>query len=429
MVSHRSLVNFTLGMATQLDLRGSDRMLQFASLSFDVFAEEVFPVWSRGGAVVLVELGRLASGVEFTRMLERQRVTGCELPAAFWHEWVRELSETGERPPESLRFVIVGCEKPLPERVAQWQWFGAAKLWRVFGLTETSITSTMYLAGGSSEMPIGRPVANAQVYVLDGELQAVPVGVSGELYLGGEGLARGYWRRPGQTAERFVPHPFSREPGARLYRTGDLVKYLADGNLEFIGRGDEQVSVRGFRIELGEIESVLSTHATVRECVVTVVSEANDKRLVAYVVSDEGEPLDSNHLRAYLKERLPEYMVPSAFVPVTELPLTPNGKVDRDALPEPERNAAEASSGYVAARTPVEEVLSGIWEQVLKTEQVGIHANFFELGGHSLLATQVISRIREAFRVELPLRVIFESPTVPPGRAATACSRRSSSSP
>jgi amino acid adenylation domain-containing protein/FkbM family methyltransferase len=412
MVTHQSLVNFTLGMARQLELRGSDRMLQFASLSFDVFAEEVFPVWSRGGAVVLVGSQWLAAGAEFTRLLERQGVTGCELPAAFWHEWMRELPETGEMPPPSLRFVMVGCEKPFAERVAQWQSYGAAQLWRVFGLTETSITTTMYLAADSDDMPIGKPMANTEVYVLDRELQAVPLGVTGELYIGGDGVARGYWHRAEQTAERFVPHPFSREPGARLYRTGDLVRYQADGNLEFIGRGDEQVKVRGFRIELGEIESVLSTHAAVKECVVAVVGQANDKRLVAYVISDEGEPLDSNHLRAYLKERLPEYMAPSAFVTLTELPLTSNGKVDRKALPEPERNAAETGAEYVAARTPVEEVLSGIWEQVLKTEQVGINTNFFELGGHSLLATQVISRIRETFRVELPLRVIFESPTV-----------------
>jgi len=387
-------------------------MLQFASLSFDVFAEEVFPVWSRGGAVVLVGSQWLAAGTEFTRLLERQGVTGCELPAAFWHEWMRELPETGEAPPQSLRFVMVGCEKPFPERVTQWQSYGAAQLWRVFGLTETSITTTMYLATDGEDMPIGKPVANTEVYVLDRELQAVPLGVTGELYIGGDGVARGYWHRAEQTAERFVPHPFSREPGARLYRTGDLVRYQADGNLEFIGRGDEQVKVRGFRIELGEIESVLSTHAAVKECVVAVVGQANDKRLVAYVVSDEGEPFDSNDLRAYLKERLPEYMAPSTFVTLTELPLTSNGKVDRKALPEPERNAAETGAEYVAARNPVEEVLSGIWEQVLKTEQVGIHANFFELGGHSLLATQVISRIRETFRVELPLRVIFESPTV-----------------
>src|SRR6185295_2250481 len=218
----------------------------------------------------------------------------------------------------------------------------------------------------------------------------------------------GYWRRPEQTAERFVPNPF--ETGERLYRTGDLVRYLPDGNIEFIGRADEQVKVRGFRIELGEIETVLSTHTAVREVVVIANDDAaGNKRLVAYVVS--GEAADSNQLRAYLKEKLPEYMVPSAVVFLDELPLTPNGKVDRKALPEPEW-ISEASSVFVAARTPIEEVLSGIWEQVLSVERVGAHDNFFDLGGHSLLATQVISRMRESFNVELPLRVIFESPTI-----------------
>jgi len=234
--------------------------------------------------------------------------------------------------------------------------------------------------------------------------------VSGELCIGGDGLARGYWRRPEQTAEKFVPNPFGQERGERLYRTGDLVRYLPDGKLEFIGRRDQQVKLRGFRIELGEIESVLGTHTSLRECVVAVIGEAGDKRLVAYVVGHEA--VDGSELRSYLKDRLPEYMVPSAFVTLEEVPLTPNGKVDRKALPEPDWNGREASSGFVAARTPVEEMLCGIWEQLLKTEQVGIHENFFELGGHSLLATQVISRVRESFNVELPLRVIFESPTI-----------------
>jgi acyl carrier protein len=241
----------------------------------------------------------------------------------------------------------------------------------------------------------------------------VAAGVTGELYIGGDGLARGYWHRPEQTAERFVPHPFSTEPGARLYRTGDLVRHLPDGDIEFIGRRDAQVKLRGFRIELGEIESVLGTHAAVSECVVAVLGQADEKRLVAYVVSVEGlEAVDSSVLRVYLKERLPDYMVPSTVVFLTTLPLTPNGKVDRKALPEPEHSGGATGAGYIAARTPVEEVLCRIWEQLLKVERVSIDDNFFELGGHSLLATQIISRVRESFSVELPLRVIFESPTV-----------------
>jgi acyl carrier protein len=269
----------------------------------------------------------------------------------------------------------------------------------------------------SSAPPIGRPISNTQAYVLDRQMQIVPVGVSGELYIGGEGLARGYWRRAEQTAERFVPHPFSTAGGARLYRTGDVVRYLPDGNLEFIGRGDEQVKVRGFRIELGEIESVLGAHESVREVVVTAGEDAlGDKRLVAYVVSDEeaetGEAVESHHLREYLKERLPEYMVPSAFVMLTALPLTPNGKVDRKALPEPDLSRAELMKEAVVPGTEVEELLAGMWAHMLGRQQVGMNDNFFELGGHSLLAAHLISEIKKAFHLELPLRNVFEAPTV-----------------
>src|SRR6185369_3476851 len=261
---------------------------------------------------------------------------------------------------------------------------------------------------------IGGPIANAELYVLNSQMQLLPQGVTGELYLGGAGLARGYLKRAELTAERFLPHPFSRRAGDRLYRTGDLVRYLPDGNLEFIGRADEQVKLRGFRIELGEIESVLNAQAGVRECVVVVREDVpGDQRLVAYVVGNEAaEAVDSGALRISLKKVLPEYMAPSAFVTLAELPLTPNGKIDRKALPAPDQTRSEAGPSYVAACTPVEEVLCGMWEQVLRVERVGVFDNFFELGGHSLLATQIISRLKEAFQVEIPLRALFEAPTV-----------------
>src|SRR6185369_7863418 len=258
---------------------------------------------------------------------------------------------------------------------------------------------------------IGGPIANAELYVLNSQMQLLPQGVTGELYLGGAGLARGYLKRAELTAERFLPHPFSRRAGDRLYRTGDLVRYLPDGNLEFIGRADEQVKVRGFRIELGEIESVLGTHAAVRE-VVVIASEdaAGNKQLVAYVVSDES--IDSNQLRAYLKERLPEYMVPSAFVTLAEMPLTPNGKVDRKALPEPDHSSTESMKDHAIPVTEAEELLAGMWAQMLNRQQVSATDNFFELGGHSLLAAQLISEIKRVFQLELPLRSVFEAPTV-----------------
>jgi surfactin family lipopeptide synthetase C len=255
-------------------------------------------------------------------------------------------------------------------------------------------------------VPIGRPIANTQLYVLDSHLQPVPVGLSGELYLGGVGLARGYYQQAALTAERFIPDPFSGEPGARLYRSGDQARYLADGNIEFLGRQDRQVKLRGYRIELEEIEAVLREQEQVREAVVVV----REERLVAYVVG--GEELVEWSLRQWLQQRLPEYLVPQVFVVLAELPLTVSGKVDRGALPAPGLSRV-VSAGYEAPRNKVEAVVAGIWAEVLQVERVGVEDNFFELGGHSLLATQVIARVRETFQAEeLPLRKLFEEPTV-----------------
>ncbi len=259
---------------------------------------------------------------------------------------------------------------------------------------------------------IGKPIANTTAYVLDQRFQPAPIGVPGELYLGGIGLARGYLDRPDLTAQRFLPDPFRRRPGSRLYRTGDLCRWLPDGNLEFLGRVDEQVKVRGFRIELGEIESVLSEYPAVRQTVVIAHEDKpGDKRLTAYVVAAEGLDVSIGDYRLFLSSRLPEYMIPSAWVVLNEMPLTPNGKVDRKALPAPE-GGTESESTYVAPGTPTEESIAEIWARILKVERVGVQDNFFLLGGHSLLVTQVVSHLREALQVELPLRAIFEAPTV-----------------
>jgi acyl carrier protein len=255
-------------------------------------------------------------------------------------------------------------------------------------------------------VPIGRPVWNTALYVLDAGLRPVPVGTPGELYIGGVQVARGYQGRAAMTAERFVPDPFSLQGGARLYRTGDRARWRADGAIEYLGRLDFQVKVRGFRIELGEIESVLRRHQSVADCVVMARAETDETRLVAYIVGEA----EAEALRAHVRRSLPEYMVPSAFVPMDALPLTPNGKLDRRALPAPE--LASAKEKYVAPRTPVEEVLAGIWAEVLRLERVGVEDSFFDLGGHSLLATRVVSRVRDAFAIELPLRALFERPTV-----------------
>jgi acyl carrier protein len=256
-------------------------------------------------------------------------------------------------------------------------------------------------------------MSNVQVYVLDAELQPVPVGVPGELHIGGVGLARGYLNRPELTEQRFIRSPFSGDLEARLYKTGDLVRYLSDGNIEFLGRMDQQVKVRGFRIELGEIEIALAQSPLVDSCAVLAREDLpGDKRLVAYVVPARGSEVNPGDLRSFLRESLPEYMVPSNFVALESLPLTPNGKVDRKALPPPRRRRAELRDDLMPPRNRIEQVLVTIWSQILGIDKLALDDNFFEVGGHSLLATQLVSRLRDAFQVELPLRTIFEAPTI-----------------
>ncbi|WP_420124963.1 amino acid adenylation domain-containing protein [Longimicrobium sp.] len=312
-----------------------------------------------------------------------------------------------------LRIVVFGGEPLYPRQLARVPEPRPVFL-NPYGSTEATGITTHHFARvdlssyGSRAMPPGRPIANAQIYVLDGVGEPVPVGVTGELYLGGAGVTRGYRRLPAQTAERYLPDPFAPTPGARMYRTGDLGRWLPDGTVEFMGRGDAQVKVRGFRIELGEIEARLAEHAAVHEVVVVARDgEIGDPRLVAYYTGDETR---AAALRGHLAERLPEYMVPAAFVHMDALPVNPNGKLDRKALPAPE--FASDEEAYVAPRTAVEEVLAGIWAEVLGVARLGVEASFFELGGHSLLATRVVSRVREVFAVELPLRAFFEGPTV-----------------
>jgi acyl carrier protein len=262
-------------------------------------------------------------------------------------------------------------------------------------------------------VPIGRPMSNIEIYILDEQLQPVPVGVAGELHIGGVGLARGYLNRADLTEQKFIPDPFRHGTPARLYKTGDRARYLPDGNIEFLGRMDQQVKVRGFRIELGEIETVLLQSPLVRECAVLAREDvAGDKRLVAYVVPRQGCDLSPAELRSFLREKLPEYMVPAHVVMLQALPLTPNGKVDRQALPAPRRRSPELGEEFAPPHTRIEEVLASIWCQILGVDTLGTNENFFEAGGHSLLATQLVSRIRDAFQVELPLRTIFESPTI-----------------
>jgi amino acid adenylation domain-containing protein len=422
LITHRAVVNHNHAIVARYKLSASDRVLQFASLSFDVAVEEMFPTWLSGGTVVLRTEHVLDSHRALIEFLERERITAVNLSTPYWAEVMSELSRLRLPVPPALRLAAIGGEKAAPEQFAMWQKLlgERVRLMNAYGPTETTVTSTSHeldFQTANDELmtvPLGYPIGNTRLFVLDRKQQLVPVGIEGELYIGGESLARGYLHRAGQTAEKFIPDPFSGETGARLYRTGDLVRYLADGQVEFLGRVDHQVKVRGFRIELGEIESVLRGHGAIREAVVIVREDVvNDKRVVAYLVAlDREQPPASVELRRYLKERLPEYMVPSSFVMLEEIPLTPSSKVDRKALPAPHSSMTGLPENFVEPRTPAEEILAGIWSDVLGVGRVGADDNFFALGGHSLLATQVISRVREAFRQEVPLRRLFEYSTL-----------------
>jgi amino acid adenylation domain-containing protein/non-ribosomal peptide synthase protein (TIGR01720 family) len=422
MVAHRSVVNHNLAVMKAFDLRAGDRVLQFSTINFDAAVEEIFPTWASGACLVLRPEGLLPSAAELTRLVEAEQLTVLDLPTAYWQMWSSELAAV----PPSLRLVAVGGEKASAESLAHWQAIAGPRVrWlNTYGPTEATIIATLYEAGGSplAEVPIGKPIANLQAYVLDKHLQPVPIGVAGELCLGGVGLARGYLNRPELTAEKFIEvnseqlsvnsvhrSLFTNSLTTRLYKTGDRARYRPDGNLEYLGRLDEQVKVRGFRVELGEIEAALRRHPGVRESAVQALGETSEKRLVAYIVP-AGQPPASEALRAFLKEKLPDYMIPSAFLTLEALPLTPSGKVNRRALPVPDQT--QPAANYVAPRAPNEELLANLWAQLLHVERVSRHDNFFELGGHSLLATQLMSRVRNTFQVELPVRALFESPTV-----------------
>jgi amino acid adenylation domain-containing protein len=421
LIEHRSLVNASYAFINNHRMTEGDRLLQFASLSFDVAAEEFFAAWLSGGCAVMRPEQVVGSYAEFVTLLQREKVTVVNLPASYWLEWLTALADCGGEMPESLRLVIVGNEKTLEGMLQKWRrLIGESVEWsNAYGPSETTITASNYEPSSNgwareekSTVPIGRPVMNVEVYVLDAAQQLVPVDVAGELYIGGAGVARGYHKQAAQTAERFIPHPYSRKGGERLYRTGDAARYRADGNVEFLGRVDEQVKIRGFRVEVGEVEAVLAQHASVRESVVLAREDGRGgHRLVAYVVGSNGE-LRTEELRSYLKQKLLEYMVPSSFVMMEALPLTPNGKVDRRALPEADHARTDADEVYVEPRSAMERTIANIWQEVLKLEKVGVNDNFFGLGGHSLLLVRAHSKVSEALRVKLSMMEMFKYPTI-----------------
>jgi amino acid adenylation domain-containing protein/FkbM family methyltransferase len=413
-VMHRSITRLVCN-TDYAQLTPSDVVAQAASSSFDAATFEIWGALLNGAQLVLISKDVTLSPSEFATRIDEAGITTLFLTTALFNQIARETPTAFGR----LRHLLFGGEQVEPRWVEEvLKNSPPARLLHVYGPTETTTFATSHLVGevaaGATNLPIGHPIANTEVYLLDENLEPVPVGVNGEVYIGGDGLARGYLNAAALTAEKFVPHPFPiGEPGARLYRTGDLARYLADGRIEFIGRRDQQVKIRGFRIELGEIEVALSQHPAVREVAVMAREDVpGDRRLVAYIVSDREPAPTTTELRSFLLERLPEYMIPLAFVLLGELPLTTNGKVDRRSLPAPEQARPDMGEAFVAPRTPLEQALADIWCEVLGVERVGMHDDFFELGGHSLLATQVVSRVRETFQINLPLRALFESPTV-----------------
>ncbi|MEH2068924.1 MAG: amino acid adenylation domain-containing protein [Nostoc sp.] len=410
-IVHRSVVRL-VKETNYVSISAQDVIAQASNYAFDAATFEIWGALLNGARLVGVSKELAILPKDFAAFIKAQTISVLFLTTALFNQIAQEVPSAFN----SLRHLLFGGEAVDPKWVKEVLKNGAPqRLLHVYGPTENTTFSSWYLVQDVPEdattIAIGRPIANTQVYILDKNLQPVTVGVPGELHIGGAGLAQGYFNRPETTAEKFIEIELFNKV-ERLYKTGDLVRYLPDGNIEYIGRIDNQVKIRGFRIELGEIEAVLSQHSHVQvSCVIVREDTPGDKRLVAYVVPQTDVTSIKDELRQFLANKLPHYMMPAAFVILESLPLTPNGKVDRRALPIPDLYS-EIAEKYIPPRTPIEEKLAQIWAQVLKVEQVGIHNNFFELGGHSLLATQVISRLPDAFGTSLPLRSLFESPTV-----------------
>jgi amino acid adenylation domain-containing protein len=407
-ILHRAVVNFVNAMAQRPGLTKEAILLAVTTPSFDIAVLELFLPLTVGARVELVSRAVAADGIRLMKRLAASHATVMQATPATW----QLLLEAGWQGEERLEIFCGG--EALPRTLANQLLERGVSLWNLYGPTETTVWSTIYkVTWGKGPVPIGRPIGNTQTYLLDAHLQPVPAGVPGELHIGGVGLARGYLNRPELTAEAFIPNPFSARPGARLYRTGDMACCMPGGNIEFLGRLDHQVKIRGFRIEQQEIEAVLRQYTGVRETVVLAwEDEPGDKRLVAYIVPNDGQKPMVSALRRFLREKLPEYMVPSAFVTLEALPLMPNGKVDRRALPAPAGLCQELEATHIAPRSEIERTIAMIWQEVLRVEQVGIHDNFFDLGGHSLLLTRVYGKLQKDLNGNLSMMDLFKHPTI-----------------
>jgi amino acid adenylation domain-containing protein len=416
-MSHGSMANLIEWHRKSVPADEGVQVLQFAALSFDVAFQEIFSTLCTGGTLILLDEWIRKDARELVELLSSRCIERLFVPPLMLQS-LAESCQSAEAVPESLQDVIAAGEqlRITPEISKFFARLQGCRLHNHYGPTETHVVTAFTLSGDIGEwqsLPsIGRPIANTQIYILDGQRQPVPVGVPGEIFIGGVGLARGYLNRPELTAQRFIPDPFSGDPHARLYQTGDLGRWQADGTLECLGRNDDQVKIRGFRIELGEIEAQLARHPLVKEAVVVAREDVpGDQRLVVYLTKRDETGPSAEELRAHLKTVLPEHMVPSAFVALERLPLTPSGKLDRRALPAPEISAY-ASVEYEAPEGETEQALAEIWKELLHVEQVGRRDDFFDLGGHSLLNMRLIARIAVRFAVDLPMASIMEFSTV-----------------
>lgn len=413
MIPHRALSNHMHWMQATFPLTETDRVLQKTSISFDASVWELFAPLLAGARLIIARPGGHRDSAYLVGLIAEHQITALKLVPSLFQVLIDEEAFDAC---QSLQHVFSGGEVLSP--ALQEQFFSRldASLHNLYGPTEATIDVTFFKCERGSNgniVPVGRPIANTQIYLLDARLKPVPIGIPGELYVGGDSLTRGYLNRPELTAQYFIDNPFSEEPGARLYKTGDLARYLPDGNIEFLGRLDYQIKIRGHRIELGEIESTLVQHPSIRQAVVQNRKDAPGGRyLVAYIVPNQNHAPTRQALQVFLQTKLPEYMIPSAFVMLHTLPLTTNGKVDRQALPEPEWERLRLDKSCVVPRTPLEELLVTLWEHVLEIDTIGIHDNFFALGGHSLLAMQMVSRLRRRLEIDVSIRALFEAPTI-----------------
>jgi amino acid adenylation domain-containing protein len=406
-IPHRAVVNFLTTMAKQPGMTAGDRLLAVTTLCFDIAGLEIYLPLTQGASLEIVSREVASDGNQLLKKLKSSEASVMQATPATW----RMLLEAGWTGDPRLKILIGGeavSQKLVGQLIER-----SASVWNVYGPTETTIWSTLSQLYRDTPVTIGRPIGNTEIFILDKVLQPVPIGVAGELHIGGDGLARGYLKRPELTAEKFIQHPVNSDPGARLYKTGDLVRYLPNGNIEFLGRIDHQIKIRGFRIELGEIETVLRQHPAISDTVVVAREDTpGDKRVVAYFVSVGEAVLTTAELRSFLKEKLPEYMLPSVFVTLKSMPLTPNGKVDRRALPAPDQASLAPTGTFAAPKDEVETQLVQIWENLLNVRPIGVKDNYFELGGHSLVAVRVMNRIEQVFGKSLPIATLLQAPTI-----------------